>query len=581
MTEEAIGSEILGGGAATLECPPEELIQPENPIPPISIGDLPQVSREAANRAGWTELTDVQATAIPYVAEGRDMMVQSRTGSGKTGAFVLPILNQLDPGLAECQALVLVPTRELAQQVSNEAEILGEGSGIRSVRVYGGVGYGPQLQGFREGAHLVVGTPGRILDHLIRGSLDLGRVKILVFDEADRMMSMGFYPDMRQIRSYLPHSRSGFMFSATYPTSVRKLAHQFLNEPGFLSLSHDAVHVSETEHFYYEATAMDKDRGLVRIFELENPESAIIFCNTKARVNYLATVLQRFGYDADQLTSDLGQGARDQVLTRLREHQLRFLVATDIAGRGIDISNLSHVINYEIPDDPESYIHRTGRTGRAGASGVALSLVSPVDKADLKSIARRFDVDILERTIPTDEDVQEIVSERLVAFLEARLRTRNSEEQERFVKLVPLAQSLSEDDDKRSLLAMVLDEAYQETQRSPSQISRQAKSARPRVASGGEESEPENISERIVSLLEAKLETRDRIQIERMQRLVPLAQSLSEVEDERLLLAMVLDDYYRDSLNRPPEKKRSRGSENKGGQGPRRPRHGGGGRSRN
>ena len=445
----------------------ERLIQPEESLPEIGIEDLPETLREAAARAGWTRLTRVQATAIPYLLADRDIMVQSHTGSGKTGAFVLPIFEKLDPNLSHCQALVLVPTRELAQQVVKEAVMLGEETGIRTVAVYGGVAYGPQLEGFRKGAHLVVGTAGRILDHLIQGSLDFKNLRILVFDEADRMMSMGSYPDMKEIASYLPRKRSGFMFSATYPHSVKRLAGQFLKDPGFLSLSGDSVHVTETEHFYYVTPPMEKDRCLVRIIEVENPESAIVFCNTKARVNYVSTVIKRFGYDADQLTSDLTQTARDRVLTRLRKHRLRFLVATDVAARGIDIVNLSHVINYEIPEDPESYIHRTGRTGRAGATGVAFSLVSSTEKPTLAAIARRFAVDIEERPLPSVEDVETIVSQRLTALLEASLRRRDRLQVERLERFKPLARSLAESEDEISLLAMVLDDSYQSILHAP------------------------------------------------------------------------------------------------------------------
>ena len=441
---------------------PLEVVEPENPIPAVAMAGLPALLREAASRAGWSELTHVQALAIPYVLAGRDMMIQSRTGSGKTGAFVLPILEKINPNLAQCQALVLVPTRELAQQVALESERLAQGSGVRTLCIYGGTGYGPQLAALREGAHLVVGTPGRILDHLLRGTLKLHDVKILIFDEADRMLSMGFYPDMREVAKYLPRRRSGFMFSATYPLSVQRLAGQFLTNPGTLSLSHGAIYVAETEHVYYEVSAMEKDRALVRIIEIENPESAIIFCNTKMRVNYVATVLKRFGYDADQLTADLAQPVRDKVMERVRRHTLRFLVATDIAGRGIDINALSHVINYEIPEEHESYIHRTGRTGRAGASGEAISLVDYAERSDFTRITKRFEIDMEKRPLPSDEDVQAIVGERLTAMLEARLRTRDRLQVERMQRFVPMARALGESEDGLALLAMILDDHYQE-----------------------------------------------------------------------------------------------------------------------
>jgi len=397
-------------------------VEPENALPEVSIDDLPEVLRAAANRVGWTALMPVQRKTIPYVRAGRDLMVQSRTGSGKTGAFVLPILERIDRESNACQALILVPTRELARQVMSETEVLAAGTGVRAVVVYGGVGYGPQLDAMREGVHIVVGTPGRILDHLMRGTLVLDGLKLVVFDEADRMLSMGFYPDMRDIASYLPNDRDGFMFSATFPPSVLSLSKQFLDEPEFLSLSHGNEHVAETEHVYYVSPKMDRDRGLIRIIEVENPDSAIIFCNTKANARYVSIVLQRFGYDAEQLTSELSQAARERVLQRMYDRTLRFLVATDLAGRGIDISELSHVILYDFPEDTESYIHRAGRTGRAGATGTAVSLVNVMERLELKTVAKKYNIELEKREMPTDEDIQGIVGQRVTALLEQKLR---------------------------------------------------------------------------------------------------------------------------------------------------------------
>lgn len=436
-------------------------------LPEITLPDLPASLQATVSRAGWKSLMPVQAKAIPYILAERDLMVQSRTGSGKTGAFILPILMRVDPGLARCQALVLVPTRELALQVSREAELLGEETGVRTVVVYGGVGYGSQIDGFRRGAHLVVGTPGRILDHLLKGSLSLDDVSVLVFDEADRMMSMGFYPDMEQIRRFLPRKRSGFMFSATYPASVRRLAGHFLRSPEFLSLSEGAVHVPQTRHAYYVAPSMDKDRVLVRVIEAENPSSAIIFCNTKAKVAYVSQVLQRFGYDADQLTSDLAQRARENVLQRLHKGNLRFLVATDVAARGIDVANLSHVFLYDFPEDQESYIHRAGRTGRAGAAGVAISLVDLMEKTELGRLAKRYSIEMEARETPTEEAIQTVVSERVVALLEATLRDRDRIRMERMRRFIPLAKSLGESDDELAIIAMLIDDYYQETLHAP------------------------------------------------------------------------------------------------------------------
>lgn len=439
-----------------------QAISNHDALPVAHLADLTPRMQAAVARAGWSDLMPVQAKAMPYLFAQKDMMIQSRTGSGKTGAYLLPLLEMLNPLDRTTQAMVLVPTRELAHQVETEAKILGEETGLSCIAVYGGVGYREQLDAFRSGVHLVVGTPGRILDHLLRRSLSLEHLKYLVFDEADRMLSMGFYPDMRRVQGYLPeHHISTFMFSATFPPQVIRLANQFLHEPGFLNLSSDHIHVTETEHVYYEVPGMDKDRSLVRILEVENPPSALIFCNTKVRVNYVTTVLKRFGFDADELTSDLSQGNRERVLEQVRQGKLRFLVATDVAARGIDLPDLSHVIQYEPPEDPEAYIHRAGRTGRAGASGTAVSLVNITEKAALLRIGKQFGINLQPVPLPTDADVEKVVAERAITLLETHLHNRDRLENERMQRFASLAHSLTQDDDENQLLAMLLDEFYQ------------------------------------------------------------------------------------------------------------------------
>lgn len=436
----------------------------QNDLPEAKLADLPEALQQGAVKVGWTELMPVQSKAIPYLFSRRDMMIQSRTGSGKTGAYLLPILDGINPLEKNTQALVLVPTRELACQVANEAELLGSATDVRSVAVYGGVSYRQQLDAFKNGAHLVIGTPGRILDHLLNRALSLKSVRMLVFDEADRMLSMGFYPDMRRIQSYLPEKHvSTYMFSATFPPQVMGLTDQFMVKPGFLNLSSDHIHVTETEHIYYTVPGMDKDRSLIRIIEVENPLSALIFCNTKVHVEYITTVMQRFGYDADYLTSDLSQTAREKVLNRVRQGKLRFLVATDVAARGIDLPELSHVIQYEPPEDTESYIHRAGRTGRAGGSGTAITLVNIVERSNLLKIGKQYSILLQERPVPTDEDLQKVVSERIGVLLEARLRTRDRLQTERMQRFVPMARSFAESEDQAGLMAMLLDDFYQNT----------------------------------------------------------------------------------------------------------------------
>ncbi|HBI47965.1 MAG TPA: ATP-dependent helicase [Smithella sp.] len=443
-------------------------IEPADVLPEISLEELTPEMRDACDRAGWKTLVPVQAKSIPYFLAGQDMMVQSRTGSGKTGAYILPIIQKINAQQNFAQALVLVPTRELALQVSREAEMLTQGTNIRTAVVYGGVGYNAQLEAFRGGAQLVIGTPGRILDHLLKNTLSLDHLKILIFDEADRMLSMGFYPDMVKIRKYIPSSKIlSSMFSATFPPQVIRLSDQFLHKSKLLSLSGNQVHIAEIEHIYYIVPGMRKERSLVRIIEIENPSSAIIFCNTKDTVHYLSVVLKRFGYDADELSSDLAQSMREKVMARVRRGALRFLVATDVAARGIDIPDLSHVIQYEPPEDPEAYIHRAGRTGRMGSSGVAISLVAEMEKFKLQSIARYYNINMEERPLPGDDELERVVAERITALLEAKLRARDNLQIERMRRFLPLASNLAQSEEELSLITMLLDDYYQQSLHAP------------------------------------------------------------------------------------------------------------------
>jgi ATP-dependent RNA helicase DeaD len=338
------------------------------------------------------------------------------------------------------------------------ADVSEDEVALRAVTVYGGVGYGPQISALKGGVQIVVGTPGRIQDHLERRTFTLDDLDMLVLDEADEMLSMGFYPAMRRLKRYLPQDRRSYMFSATMPPKVRSLSREFLNEPGFLSLSVGQVGVDEIEHTYYPVDAMEKDRALVRLIEMENPESAIIFTNTRREVEYLHQFLQNYGYDADAISGDLQQKAREKVMNRIRAGQLRFLVATDVAARGIDISDLSHVFMYDVPQDPEYYIHRSGRTARAGKTGRALVLTTFEDERLLKSIVHRYDLDIERREVPSPEDVAARVAERMTVVFEEQMRDKSNLERERLRRFIPLVEQLAREEPE--VLAMLVDEAY-------------------------------------------------------------------------------------------------------------------------
>ncbi|MDJ0869143.1 MAG: DEAD/DEAH box helicase, partial [Myxococcota bacterium] len=407
---------------------------------------------------GWSEPMPVQARVIPVMREGHDLIVQARTGSGKTGAFGIPIIAELDIELAAPQALVLAPTRELANQVAAEIITLGKPREVRCLPIYGGVGYGPQLEGLAAGPHVVVGTPGRILDHLGAGRLKLDRVRFFVLDEADELLSLGFWPDMREIDKYLPpkEERQSCLFSATMPEKVRSLSRVLQREPEFVSLSEGQIAPQEIEHYFYLVTAQEKENALIRIFEYEDPESAIVFCNTKDDVRYVTAFLQRRGVDADQISGDLAQAARERAMKRIKAGELRVLVATDVAARGIDISDLTHVIGYAAPDSPEVYVHRTGRTGRAGKAGVAISLVSALDIGNFRHLQHVNRIEIAERKLPTDAELQERLRERMSVKVEQEMR--HVPERDRAWKIdrfVPVVETMASSEEGRRELAAI------------------------------------------------------------------------------------------------------------------------------
>jgi ATP-dependent RNA helicase DeaD len=429
--------------------------------------DLPAALQKNVERLGWKAPMPVQESIIPLLIDGRDVVVQSRTGSGKTGAFGIPMCMRADADRDDVQGLILVPTRELAEQVFGVVQELTKGLGLRSVAVYGGVGYGPQIEAFRKHVHLVVGTPGRIIDHLTSRRLSLSRLRMLVLDEADEMLSMGFYQSIMKILDFLPKRVQTALLSATLPRGVVNMARQFTHDPETVELSSDILHVEEVEHIYYVEKAMYKDRALLKIIEMENPEAALIFCNTKKEVEYLATFLQNFGYDGAFLSSDLAQSERKKVMDRIRQGQLRFLVATDVAARGIDISDLSLVVLYSLPQAHDHYIHRAGRTGRAGESGRAISLVSLMEEIELKKRAKWHGLQLIKKELPTDEEVEGRVAERLRVMLEEKYRELSQLKRERLRRFIPFFKKLAEMEDMEEVAAMLFDQFYQETLHKP------------------------------------------------------------------------------------------------------------------
>jgi ATP-dependent RNA helicase DeaD len=404
----------------------------------------------------------VQRKAIPYHLAKRDLIVQSQTGSGKTGAFLLPLFDLLDPDEKEQQVLILTPTRELARQIHEEFERMKiatpETNKLEAALVYGGVSYEPQIKALKKkGAQVVIGTPGRTLDHLKKKNFIAKNVRMLILDEADEMLSMGFYPDMKDIVGFLPEERESYMYSATMPPKVRSVAREFLDDPGFLSLSSDKVSVDEIKYRYYLVNPMDKDRTLERLLELEEPESALIFANTKREVRYLDRFLSNKGYDVDRMSGDLSQPKREKALDRLREGELRLLVATDVAARGIDVSDLSHVFIYDVPQDHEYIIHRSGRTARAGKEGTTIVLATHEDEFELKRMASTYDIDIEKAELPEDPQRE------ATALLEDRYDDAATDA-EAIDQFVPLVRELSED--RPELLASLVNELYAQSKES-------------------------------------------------------------------------------------------------------------------
>jgi len=418
--------------------------------------DLPSDIQAGIRDLGWREPTPVQAKTLPLMREPGDLIVQARTGSGKTGAFGIPIIERIDVDLAATQALIMLPTRELANQVATELTAIAKHRGVRVLPVYGGVGYGAQLEGLERGAHVVVGTPGRVLDHLNAGRMKLDRVRMLVLDEADEMLSLGFWPDMREVKSFLPDDRSSYLFSATMPEKVRSLARFFLHDEQFVTLSEGQIAPQQIEHYFYVCAASEKEKVLARVLEYEDPESAIIFCNTKADVRYVTSFLQRRELDADQISGDLAQAAREQAMRRIKQGKLKYLVATDVAARGIDISDLSHVISYASPESPDVYVHRTGRTGRAGKSGVAISLVSGFDIGNFKFLQTVTGIKITERKPPTEKEIAERIRARLQVKIEQEMRHMSATQRDLHVdRMVPVVEELAKTPDGRRDLAAV------------------------------------------------------------------------------------------------------------------------------
>ena len=402
----------------------------------------------ALKEMGFEEPSPIQKGAIPMALEGEDLIGQAQTGTGKTAAFGTPIIQKINEKDRHIQALVMSPTRELCIQVADEISKIGKTKRIRVLPVYGGQPIERQIRSLKRGIQVVIGTPGRLLDHIRRGTIDLEYVNFLVLDEADEMLDMGFVDDMENIIKNVPPERQTMLFSATMPRPILSISKKYMRAPKVVAIHKEVVTAPTIDQYYYETR--DKVDGLCRILDTTDDCKMIIFCRTKKGVDELVIALATRGYEAEGLHGDLSQNQRDRVMKKFRSGQVDILVATDVAARGLDIDNITHVVNFDVPSDSESYVHRIGRTGRAGNTGVALTFITPREFRQLKLIERSIKTKIIRGTLPTDASVLERQREQIVSKMQTIL------EQDRYQDYLPIVETLEKDYDVQDIAAAAL-----------------------------------------------------------------------------------------------------------------------------
>jgi ATP-dependent RNA helicase DeaD len=370
------------------------------------LGLSPELLKAIA-KVGYEEASPIQSEAIPVLLQGSDVFGQSQTGSGKTAAFAIPAIELVDSSIRASQVLILCPTRELAMQVAEEVSKLAFFKrGVRELPIYGGQSYERQFQGLQRGAHIVIGTPGRVMDHIDRGTLKLDQIKMVILDEADRMLDMGFVDDIKSVLSKMPPERQTVMFSATLPAPIQQLVKSFTRNPVNIRIQDQPLTVPAIEQVYYELDRRAKVEVLCRLIDLEDIKFGLIFCATKMMVDELTEHLTARGYSADKLHGDMSQAMRERVMAKFRKRGLEFLVATDVAARGVDVDDIEVVFNYDLPQDSEDYVHRIGRTGRAGRSGKAITFVAGREIWKLQNIMRATKSKIQRARIPSADEVE-------------------------------------------------------------------------------------------------------------------------------------------------------------------------------
>ncbi|MGA1848414.1 MAG: DEAD/DEAH box helicase [Thermoplasmatota archaeon] len=385
-------------------------------------------------KKGFTIPTDIQSLAIPLLIEDRkDIIAQAQTGTGKTAVFALPLIEKLEPGAAHVQAIVLAPTRELVIQVSKEIESLRGNSGIIISPIYGGQPIDIQFRKLKKGVDIVIGTPGRVLDHIRRRTLVIDKVRYFILDEADEMLNMGFIEDIEEIMGKTPSQKRVLLFSATMPGRILKLAENYMGEYTHIR-SEPKLTTDLTEQIYFEVSQRDKFEALTRILEIESDFYGIIFCKTRSDVDELTNRLIDRGVKADNLHGDISQPLREKILGKFRDRKINILVATDVAARGIDVGNLTHVINYSIPQNPEAYVHRIGRTGRAGKKGTAITFVTPSELRKMNFIRKFIKADISKQRAPEKHEIVSIRKRRVEDDIEGMLSRKETEGYRKWAK---------------------------------------------------------------------------------------------------------------------------------------------------
>jgi ATP-dependent RNA helicase DeaD len=389
---------------------------------------------KAIDKIGFEEAAPVQSAAIPPLLAGSDVVGQSLTGSGKTAAFAIPAIERVDPAIAATQVIILCPTRELAVQVAEEvARLALFKRGVRELPIYGGQSYQRQFRGLQQGAHIVIGTPGRVMDHLDRGTLRLDAVKMVILDEADRMLDMGFLDDIKKILSHAPATRQTALFSATLPRPILELIKSFTRDPVHIRIESQALTVPAIDQTYYEVDRRSKLEVLCRLIDLQDIKFGLIFCSTKMMVDELTEHLAARGYGADKLHGDMTQALRERVMAKFRRRGIEFLVATDVAARGLDVDDIEVVFNYDLPHDGEDYVHRIGRTGRAGRPGRAITFVAGREIYKLQNIIRFTKGRIRRERVPSEDEVEQ---KRASAFFDSLAETLRGGEYQRHDALI-------------------------------------------------------------------------------------------------------------------------------------------------